>query len=307
MAIIKNLDSNKLTLFYTGKRRRSQQRQKRKKNSQAESTNSSISTAAMEDIIEKFRFKNVRNSTKTNYFSVWRSFNEFFIKLDREPETWEDRLVLFVGYLIDSKKQSQTIKSYISAIKLILRNDGVELKENKFLISSLTKACRYENDCVRTRLPIQNGLLQIIIKETKTYYEDQINQPYLALLYCTLFNTAYNGLFRVGELTSSEHSVRVTDVHIAVNKDKFLFILRSSKTHGKYMHPQSVQISREKGPEIYKNHKSKTKFCPFQMLRDYVTERPGYLSNSEPFFVFSDRQPVQPSHMRGTLKFILER
>ena len=46
-----------------------------------------------------------------------------------------------------------------------------------------------------------------------------------------LFATAYYGLFRVGEITDSQHAVKACDVHIGVNKRKLLFILRTSKTH----------------------------------------------------------------------------
>ena len=36
-------------------------------------------------------------------------FNDFFIKLDRKPNAWEDRVALFIAYLIDKKQPEQTI------------------------------------------------------------------------------------------------------------------------------------------------------------------------------------------------------
>ena len=86
----------------------------------ASSADSSISTAMINNIINELRNGARRLTTRKNYYSVWKCFNKFYIRLDRKPETWEERLVLFVGYLVEGKKKSQTIKSYISAIRAVL-------------------------------------------------------------------------------------------------------------------------------------------------------------------------------------------
>ena len=103
---------------------------------------SSISTAVIQDIADKLKTQQYRGSTKTNYYFVWRKFNEFFVKSDVKPATWEERLILFVGYLIDKQLKSTTIRCYISAIKAVLREDGETLNENTYLLKSLTKACQ---------------------------------------------------------------------------------------------------------------------------------------------------------------------
>ena len=154
--------------------------------------------------------------------------------------SWEDRITLFVGYLIQEGKQSSMVKSYVSAIKTVLRDDGLKILEDKYLISSLTKACRLINDQFRTRLPIQKGMLVVLLEKVEEIYHQQ---PYLSLMYHTLFSTAYLGLFRVSELTEGQHPVLAKDVHIASNKRKLLFILRSSKTHGRWAKPQLIKIS----------------------------------------------------------------
>ena len=66
--------------------------------------------------------------TKVNYRSVWHTFNDFFLKLDVKPSKWEDRLTLFIGHLISKNRKSNTIKSYISAIRAMLQNGGYRLK-----------------------------------------------------------------------------------------------------------------------------------------------------------------------------------
>ena len=181
-----------------------------------------------------------RDSTNRNFFTVWKLFSSFCLRLDRKPVTWEDCLVLFVGYLVDSGKQSSTVQSYISAIKDVLRDDGFRINEDKYLLSSLTRACKLINDQIRTRLPIQKGMLGVILQRLTVMFQDQ---PYLATLYRTLVSTAYFSLFRVSELTQDTHPVLTKDVHVAKNKRKLLFILWTSKTHDKGSKPQMIKIS----------------------------------------------------------------
>ena len=111
-----------------------------------------------------------------------------------------------------------------------------------YLIKSLTRACKLVNDQIRTRLPIHKGLLNMLIKRVQQRYLD-LGQNYLSVMYSCLLSTAYYRLFRVSELTSGVHPVLACDVQIAKNKKKSLFILRTSKTHGKSAKPQMVKIS----------------------------------------------------------------
>ena len=116
----------------------------------------------MEGILEKYKTKRVRDSTYKNYIAIWCMFNKFLIRLDNRPNLWEDRAALYCAYLIKCGNKSSTIKSYVSAIKAILRDDDYIWNENLLLINSLTRACRIVNDKVKCRLPIQFKLLELI-------------------------------------------------------------------------------------------------------------------------------------------------
>ena len=206
-----------------------------------------------------------------------KKFNQFFIKLDRKPTTWEDRIILFAGYLIDEKKKSTTVRSYVSAIKYILAEDGVFINENKFLLTSLTRACKLINDKVRTRLLIQKGLLIVLLSTAKNHFLTN-NQPFLHKLYSALFTSAYYGLLRVGELTVGPHAILARDVRIGRNKDKVLFILRTSKTHWQDSKPQLVKLARDERKDKNKRYEhclrtgnSKEAICPFKIIRTYAS------------------------------------
>ena len=248
-----------------------------------------------------------RESTRRGYYGIWKNFNEFFIQLDQKPKTWEERLTLYVAFLIEKNKKSATIKSYISAIKAVLRDDGIEINENKYLLTSLTKACRLKNDHVRTRLPIQQQMLNILLNQVTQYYDEILGQSYLSKLYRALFASAY-----YGELTSGTHPVYATNVHIGQNKKKIMFILHTSKTHWSDVKPQKVKISNHKKGNLNKcaslgrDNGVGGLNCPYNILKDFADSRPTCKSLNKPFFVFSDRSPVKPTHMREALKTSLK-
>ena len=206
-----------------------------------DSSSSTISASAIRNIVDKLKLQGRRSSTRRIYYTIWKLFNNFFICLDVKPDTWEDRLILFTGYLIENEKKSTMVKSYISAIKAVLREDGVIINEDRCLINSLTKACRYQNDRVRTYLPIGRDLMKLLLKKIDLVFPSQ--QPYLTTLYKAILSTAYFGLFRVGELTDSPHVMKTKDVNIGMNKNKLMFVLRTSKTHWKDVPLQIVKIS----------------------------------------------------------------
>ena len=75
------------------------------------------------------------------------------MQLDDKPDTRDERITLFVGHLIYKGRKASTIKSYISAIKAILWEDGFEVNEDRSQITALTRACRLINNKIRLKLP----------------------------------------------------------------------------------------------------------------------------------------------------------
>ena len=175
-------------------------------------------------IIKKLKSECHRDSMKKNYHGVWKQFCTFFMKLHIKPESWEQRILLFAGYLVSQEKRTGTVRSYVSAIKTTLKLEGIEINENEFLLSTLTKVCRLRNDQWIAKIPIQKGMLKILIRSVNNYFTE-LNQEYLRVLYVAIMSTCYYGLFRIGELTTGAHVVAVSDVFIGTNKNKLMFIL----------------------------------------------------------------------------------
>ena len=159
------------------------------------------------------------------------------------------------------------------------------------------------NDRVQTRLLICCGFLEIILFEVQRKFSG--SQVYLEYLFKAIFILSYYGMMRVGEVTLSPHVLRAKNVHLALNKDKLLLILYSSKTHDLRHNPQKIKITSNKqdntGSAVLHRH-----FCPFTILRIYLKLRGNYDSNKEPFFIFRDKQPVTATHPSRVLKEIIQ-
>ena len=266
-------------------------------------TSSTLSTEVLQSFVDQLRLQKYRKSMQLSYFKVWQNFNEFFIKLDQKPDSWEQRLTLFVAFLINKNRKSNTIKSYISAIKALLLNIGVELNQDQVLLTALTRACKINNDRVATKIPIRKELLSLLISKLDKLYLDENPQQYLATLYKALFCTAYYGLFRINELTKSQHVIRAIDVHIATNKEKLMFVLHSSKTHMPGGKPQIIKLS---ATAHNNNHFVDRTTCPFQHLQEFLKLRRRRACNEEQFFIFSDRSPVLARHVSQLLALLLK-
>ena len=128
---------------------------------------SSISTSDLQRIVDELKHQSRRNSTRQNYYSIWKHFNQFYLRLDSKPDTLEERLVLFAGHLISNKRKANTIKSYISAIRAVLSQGGYHLSEDRTLLGALTRATRIHNDVVYNCLPIRKILLTVLINSVE--------------------------------------------------------------------------------------------------------------------------------------------
>ena len=251
----------------------------------------------MLQVIDRLKSQSNRDSTRRSYHGIWTRFNKFLLRLDKKPSTWEDRLAIFVAHLIELGRQSATVKSYISAIKCVLVQDGYTWSDDRARLTALTKACKLQNDEVKIRLPIKLGLLEMILFEVDRHFHDQM---YLRFMYKAFFSMCYYGLFRVGKLAFGEHQIKAKDVHLAYFKDKILVYLYSSKTHGTYNRPQKVKLTG-----VSEEFKGNSNFCPFHLIRIYLALRGGFCTNSEPFFLLRDESPLTPDMVRLTLRLML--
>ena len=197
---------------------------------------------------------------------------------------------------MEKQTQSSTLKSYVSAIKSKLIADDYPWNDKLVLMNALTGKCRKKNDRYRPRLPIKRRLLHRLLNQISSFFSDQ---PYLKLLYKTMFCIAYYGMFRVGEITQSTHTIKAKNVHINRVKNKILIIMFTSKTHGRGHRPQRIKINSE-------TNNNNSKYCPFQLLRNFLQQRGGYDNSQEPLFIHRGGTPVTSKQFSQVLRKMLK-
>ena len=64
-----------------------------------------------------------------------------------------------------AERKTSTIKSYILAIKSVLLEIDYEVSEDRYLMTSLIRACKYHQNKVRLHLPIQKDMLNMLLTQ----------------------------------------------------------------------------------------------------------------------------------------------
>ena len=282
--------------------------------SEVSSETSRISTRRMEAILESLKTGKNQETTKENYYKVWTKFNEFVIRLDNMPKTWENRVNLYCSYLIHDKGlQSSTVKSYVSAIKSVLIDDGYQWSDKTLVLNAIIGTCKLKNDTLKIRRPIRRRILEALICEVQRMFAKK-NQPYLEILYTTAFLLAYYGMMRAGEITKSVHTAKAKDIHCSRTKKKILIILYSSKTHTRANRPQEIKIDGYNRMLVKNNGKTITtnipapniEYCPYQWTQKYLANRGNYLTASEELLIFRDGTPLSAQQLRTVLRKALK-
>lgn len=207
-------------------------------------------------------------------------------------------MVLYATFLADVGTASATVSSYMSALRYVLRHDGVVINNDSCKLSSIIKACKLHNDVVSVRMPIGFNLHNLILREIEEIFLSQ-GQPYLSALYRAITVMGYYGMMRISELVG-KHAVITEDVKISKNllKRKVKCILRSSKTHHTGHSPQLIEI-------VPDDQVLGTSLCPFNILKTFSHTRPRRLQPGTQYFVFADGSRVTDRHYRSVLRKVL--
>ena len=144
-------------------------------------------------------------------------------------------------------------------------------------LHTLTSTCKKLHDVIYIRFPIHKNLLEMILFDLERMFSDQ---PYLEYMFKAFFILSYYDLFRPGELASGPHSVLASNVHIAKNKQKMMFILYTSKNHGFESRPQKIKITAVNNKAAILNRavdlvsqQQNCYFCPFKISCEYLAIR----------------------------------
>lgn len=249
-------------------------------------------------VVEGMKNRDLEESSKQTYHTVWKAFRIFLQGFDSLPEAWEDRMTMYAAHLGNIGTESATVSSYMSAIRYKLRKDGFTINEHSLEIAAIVRTCKKLNDKVILREPIHKHMLRKLLDSVEQHYGNN-GQIYLLKLYKAMMSSAYYGFLRIGEITKSKHVINFKDVKLAKNKKSALLILRSSKTHGKGDCPKDIKI-----PQIVDLQEQNPKHDPFEILEQYKQVRPQGFEQQQ-FFVFQDGSEVKDFHFRKMFKHML--
>ncbi len=213
-----------------------------------------ISMASATKTALKFAEQGVTEKTRSSYVRHYQKFVEFLRRVQPTPTNWEDSLLLFRGHLISEGKSSHTIASYMTGICSRLRLDGVDLRENEYLMKQLHRAAK-KKDSERIRCPVTKNLLNQILKRVDLATANDFK----ASLFKAIFAVAYEGLFRIGELVESEHALKATCVMQAADGEELNCVQHSSKVLQKGDPPVVVHIPTSAGV-----------FCPCSLMTEFA-------------------------------------
>lgn len=205
---------------------------------------------------------------------------------------------MYVTFLADNNYYENTIRSYISAIRHQLKQDGEVLNEDQFLLESIIRSSRIKNNIKRDRMGISLNMLCNLLDQLNIKFD---TQPYLRALYRAMFTLGYFCLLRVSELTTGRHPILAKDVSAARNKLKIQVKLRTSKTHNLSNRPQVIRYpDPDEEAEALKLLGSR--HCPFTIIEQFISLRGEYVEDGDPFFTYKEGIPIKERQFRKVLK-----
>ncbi len=109
------------------------------------------------------------------YKRGYRCFINAVEKLLPQPNTWEDRILYFVGAMAEEGKSSCTISSYLSGVRFWLRMQKIRLDEDHYILCLLLRGAK-KRDVRRIRLPITYKMLGQICKILPVIAHDRFEE-----------------------------------------------------------------------------------------------------------------------------------
>lgn len=257
-----------------------------------------ISLHLFKRVVDRLQNSDVEWSTKTMYYRVWCLFNRFLLCFDDLPTSWEEKLVLFAAFNVEIGNAPATISSYMSAIRYMLRHDGINISNVSCKLASIIRACKVNNDEVSVRRPIRKNLLKLIMQAVERRFLKK-GQVFLAKLYKAMLTAGYYGYLRVGEMTKGRHNIQEQDMAIALNKSKAVLLIRSSKTQKRSAKPAKIEIKPDQDDK-------EGRFHPIRILQEYCNVKNSKGIKGRTFFTLMDGSEVSSGMFRGMLRRALK-
>lgn len=180
--------------------------------------------------------------------------------IDRDWPANEQHIVLFIAYSFEIGRAASTIATYIAAINYFHKLHGWFDFQKSFIIQKMLEGFRRGRPSKDNRAPLTKNIL----REVCSVLTEVCYTQYEASLFHTIFTLAYFGLFRVGELVSSNSTSNPTLLtdDCKINLKSISITLKTHKTSQKTT-PLTLKLPAEAEKTI----------CPVLAMREYCKTR----------------------------------
>ena len=109
---------------------------------------------------------------------------------------------------------ASTITTYISSVRHKLKLMGKDDFQNSFLLKLVLHGTKNSAQQPEIHLPISITMLHDIISALPLIHPNH----YEICMFSALLTVGFHGLFRLGELTYSQHTITVDNVHVSASR-----------------------------------------------------------------------------------------
>ena len=227
------------------------------------------------------------------YTRAWALFNEFVESMDFDalsialPVSYE-HILMFISYLHLSGFAPTSITTYVTAISFVHKMGSSSDPLTHFAVQKVLCAVNRLKGKVDSRLPIT----LFILGRLNESLSETVSNRFHRVLLRAMFITAFFGLFRIGELTSSSKE----DVHLNLSQcritDDAVYITITHFKHNISQHPVCLTLNRQSDSSI----------CPVVAMHEYMKLRG---SSEGPLFCYLNGKAVTRNFFAQKLKFCL--
>ena len=171
-----------------------------------------------------------RDHTHSVYNRAWQMFLNFIRIYLKDLHFLHDiDIVEFVGFMSLGGLAASTITTYISSVRHKLNLMGKDDFKHSFLLKLVLYGAKNSNQQPDVCLPISITMLHDMINALPLIHPNH----YEICMFSALLAVGFNGLFWPGELTYSQYSITVDNVHVSAYR--IVVVLLISKANGMHI------------------------------------------------------------------------
>lgn len=228
----------------------------------------------------------LRPGTLSNTKSAMRVWTGFmtFLRLDFKAPT-HDHVCMFIEYMVYYKRAPDTIKNYISNIKMALRRMGYSTKvfEEQKVKDAATAVAKNVRQERKKAPPMDRGHLRLIMN----FLDQDTEGPTLRFAILTMYFTIFRQSNLAPRRAASFDATRtLTRQDVSIDEEKIGVRHKWSKTEQKGIGDDYVFI-----PKL-----SDLEFCLPSAFTRMLLHRPTFMQG-QPLLVFADMSPMPLSYI----------